>query len=252
MHQDYEIMLDLMDSTFRDFENGMASKPVLLDLSFGRAFRFKEKDIYQALILKLAKAQSTVRAAYILLQNGYVQEQAILHRVIDELNEDILFLTYAITNDEITELHQRYLDAFWEEEIDESGNMIDSKQKRPLIPRRKIRAYIAKIESPALNPSRGIELSRTISKTYSGFVHGASPQIMDMYGGNPPHFHVKGMLDTPRMAEYFDDLWNYMYRTFLSHIAVAKAFGAEKHVDVLIKYKKQFEENAGKEYINGT
>ena len=252
MHQDFETMLDLMDRTFRDFENGMPSKPVVIELPFGAAYRFKEKDIYQALIQKLAKVQSTVRAAYSLLKNGYVQEQAILLRVIDELNEDIWFLTYAVTNDEITDLHNRYLEAFWEEEIDESGNMIDSNQKRPMIPRKKIRAYIAKVEGTALDPSRGIELSRTLSKGYSGFVHGASPHIMDMYIGNPPYFHTKGMLGTPRMEEYSDDLWNYIYRTYLSHIVVAKALGAEKHVEILNKYKIQFEENAGKEYINET
>jgi hypothetical protein len=252
MHPDFEIMLDLMDRTFRDFEKNMPDKPVTVELPFGEAFRYKEKAIYQALIQKLAKAQSTVRAAYCLLKNGYVQEQAILHRIIDELNEDILFLVYAVINDEVTNLHQRYLEAFWEEEIDESGKMLDSKQKRPMIPRKKIRAYIAKVDGNILDPSRGIELSKTLSKAYSGFVHGASPHIMDMYVGNPPHFHTKGMLGTHRIEENADDLWNYMYRTYLSHIVVAKAFGAEKHVEILNKYKIQFEKNAGKEYISET
>ena len=237
-----------MDRAFRDFENPMQNKPVLVKKAFGIAFRYKEKDIYQAIILKLARAQSAVRAAYVLLKNGFLIEQAILHRAIDETNEDIIFLAYAVTNDTITDLHKRFLDAFWEEEIDESGNMIDSKQKRPMIPRKKIRAYIANIEKAILDPSRGIELSRTLSKTYSGFVHGASPHIMDMYGGNPPHFHTKGLLGTPRMQEYADDLWNYMYRTFLSHIVVAKVLGSEKHVEILTKYKLMFEKNAGQNY----
>jgi hypothetical protein len=247
MHNDFEQMLELMDRTFRDFENAMPSKPVLTKMVFGEVFRFKEKDIYQAIIQKLARAQSTVRAAQILLRNGFVQEQAILHRVIDETNEDIYFLVYAVTNDTITELHKKYLEAFWEEEIDDSGKLIDSKQKRALIPRRKIRNYLANIEG-SLYSSTGVELSRTISKTYSGFVHGASPHIMEIYGGNPPHFHTNGMLGTPRMEEYTDDLWNYMYRTFLSHIVVAKALGAEKHVEILNKHRLRFEQNRNKQY----
>jgi len=244
MHEDFELMLDLMDRSFSDFENGMPTKPAFTRMSFGMAFRYNEKDIYQAIIQKLARAQSAVRAAYVLLKNGYCQEQAILHRVIDETNEDIIFLVYAVTNDSITDLHKRFLEAFWEEEIDESGTMIDSKQKRPMIPRKKIRAYIAKIEGNILDPSRSIELSRTISSTYSGYVHGASPQIMDMYGGNPPQFHTKGLLGTPRMDAYADDLWNYMYRTFLSHLLVAKALGAEEHVKILNQHKLRFENTA--------
>ena len=248
MNADFEEMLDLMDRTFQDFENAMPSKPAFVRLPFGMAFRFQEKDIYQAMIQKLARVQSAVRAAQLLLRNGYVQEQAILHRTIDETNEDIMFLVYAVTNDTITDLHERFLESFWEEEIDESGNMLYSKQKRPMIPRQKIRAYLAKIEGIDLDPSKGVEVARTISKAYSGFVHGASPHIMDMYGGNPPHFHTKGMLGTPRMEEHADDLWYYMYRSFLSHILVAKALGAEKHVEILNQHKLRFERNAGVQY----
>jgi hypothetical protein len=66
------------------------------------------------------------------------------------------------------------------------------------------------LQGMASDPSRRIELYRTISKVYSGFVHGASPHIMEMYGGDPPHFHTKGMLGTPRIEEHADDLWNSM------------------------------------------
>ena len=71
---------------------------------------------------------------------------------------------------------------------------------------------------------------------------------MDMYGGNPPHFHTKGLLETSRMDEYADDLWNYMYRTFLSHIVVAKALGAEEHVKILNQHKLRFENNASNHF----
>jgi hypothetical protein len=53
MHEDFELMLDLMDRSFCDFENGMPSKPVFKRMSFAMAFRYEEKDIYQAIIQKL-------------------------------------------------------------------------------------------------------------------------------------------------------------------------------------------------------
>lgn len=245
MHTDIDQMLDLMDRTFRDFENSMPSKPQFVKLSFGMAFRFKEKDIYQAMIQKLARVQSSVRAARLLLNNGFVQEQAILHRTIDETNQDITFLVYAVTNDTITDLHKRFLEAFWEEEIDDSGTMMASRQKRPMIPRKKIQDYLAKIKGIDLESSTYQEAIRTVWKAYSGFVHGASPHIMDMYVGDPPHFHTNGMLGTPRIEEHSDDLWNYVYRSFLSHILVAKALRAEKHVEVLNKHLVRFQQNAG-------
>lgn len=244
MNPDINEMLELMDRTFRDFESGMPSRPRMVKLSFGFAYRFVEKDIYQAMFLKLARVQSLVRAATVLLANGFVQEQGILQRTIDETNEDIMFLVYAVTNDEITELHKKFLEAFWEEEIDESGTLMNSKQKRPMIPRKQIQAYLARIEGVKINPSRQQDAAKTIYKTYSGYVHGASPHLMDMYGGNPPHFHTNGMLGTPRIEEHADDLWNYAYRSLISHIVVAKALGAETHATILSQHLKRFEQNA--------
>ena len=71
---------------------------------------------------------------------------------------------------------------------------------------------------------------------------------MESYGGNPPHFHAQGMLGTPRFDDHKRDLWNYMYRSFLSHILMAKALGAAKHVEVLTQHKKRFESNGGEQY----
>jgi hypothetical protein len=45
MHKDFQKMLDLMDRTFRDFENPMPNKPVLVKMPFGMAYRYKEMDI---------------------------------------------------------------------------------------------------------------------------------------------------------------------------------------------------------------
>jgi len=249
MHQDFVYILELMDQVQTEFEEAMPN-PEFVEMSWGPVFRFKEKNIYEALIQKLARIQSATRAAYILWQNGYYQEQFILHRVIDEANEDIMFLVLGIKK-ELTDLHERYLEAFWEEEFDESGDPLNSEQKRPMISRQKIRAYIANNDGIG-NPARGIEVTRTISKAYSGFVHGASPHIMDMYGGDPSHFHTKGMIGTPREEEALNDLWNYMYRSFISYILFAKIIGAEEHVESLTKWMNEFEKNQGKDYSNRT
>jgi hypothetical protein len=236
MIRDFETTLDLMDRAQSDFESGMPT-PEFVELPSGPVFRFKEKNIYEALIQKLARVQSSLRAAYILWQHGYYQEQMMLHR---------MFLVLGVQN-EITGLHERFLESFWEEEIDESGDALNSAQKRPMIPRQKIRAFIGNNDGIG-NPSGTIDATRTIYKAYSGFVHGASPQIMDMFGGDPPHFHTKGMLGTPRVKDGLLDLWNYMYRSFVSYILFAKIIGAEEHVEKLTEWLNKFEENQGKKY----
>jgi len=115
----------------------------------------------------------------------------------------------------------------------------------PAIPRRKIRAYIAHTAAFA-DPHTEIELAETIGKMYSGFVHGAAPFILDLYGGWPARFHLNGMVGTPRIDEHLRDSWNYYYRSLLSFIGAAKAFGDAELLRLLQGSVADFERLSGK------
>jgi len=211
-------------------------------------YRYVEQTTQQAIVQKLARTITGLYAARVLLDHGLVQEQIVLHRVLDELQEDILFLSYSLIRKEVTDLHKRYLAAFYEEEYDNPENPVESTQKRPMIPRKKIRAYVAQVGGEGIDPSRTVHVTGSISKSYSGFVHAASPQVMDMYGGDPPHFHVRGMLRTQRMAEHADDLCNYFFRAICSFGIAAAAFGDQSLCDNFVRLRDKFAEAEGKDY----
>jgi hypothetical protein len=234
-----------MESTLRALEQRVP-EPQLRPFKNGFVYRYVEQTIHQALIQKLARVVSGLHAARILLDHGFVQELAALQRMLDEFQEDIEFLACAVIFDDMTNLHREYLLAFYEEEFDKE-NPIESTQRRPMVPRKKIRAYLARTEgSIGLDPSTSVELSRTLSKAYSGFVHGASPQIMDMYGGNPPRFRVSGMLGTVRVEEHTDDLWNYFYRGINAFAFAATAFRYDALSDRIRRYRDEFERQSGR------
>ena len=245
----------LFDNTLRNMEATLHAlekrvpPPKSVPFGDGFVFRYVEKTIHQALVQKLARVITGLHAARILLEHGFVQEQGALHRILDEFQEDISFLAYALIFGETTGLHRQYLSAFYEEEFDKPESPLESTQKRPMVSRKKIRAYIARMEAVALDPSKGIELSRTVNKAYSGFVHGASPAIMDMYGGLPPRFHVRGMLGTVRIAEHHQDLWNYFYRGIIAFGFVAKAFEDEALSNSIRAFLDEFEKQSDKSYM---
>ena len=185
--------------------------------------------------------------ARLLASTGFVQEQAALHRMLDEFNEDILLLVHGLLF-ELTPLHTEYLAAFYEEEFDKPDDPLASSQKRAMIPRQRIRAYLSRIAPEGLDPSTGVEVMRTIQKIYSGFVHGASPHIMEMYGGVPPKWHVRGMTGTTRADDHSNDLWNVFYRSIASFAVTAKAFGDDKLFGSIMKYMKEFATAAGEDF----
>ena len=211
------------------------------------AYRYVEKSLHQALVQKLARYVSGLQAAHLLLEHGYVQEQAALQRMLDEIQEDITFLAFASISDDITPLHTQYLEAFYQEEFD-APTAIASTQKRAMVSRQKIRAYNARAEGQPIDPSRAVEASRTVSKAYSGYVHVASPHIMDMYCGDPPRFHLRGMRGTPRQNEHRKDLWNYFYRGILGFAFAVKAFGDDELFSQIGDFAAKFAEQAGENY----
>ena len=94
--------LGRMDAFFSSLE-AHHPKPLLVRVRGSLAYRFRNQAPQTLVLQKLAHALSCLHGARILLAHGHVHEQGILHRVIDEANEDILVFSYAITNGQITE-----------------------------------------------------------------------------------------------------------------------------------------------------
>lgn len=224
-----------------------AGSPVRRSMGDGFVYRYSDKSIHQAIVQKLARTVTSVQAISFLNSIGLLQEQAALQRTLDEFHEDIVFLCFGVIYQEIGDLHASYLSAFWEEEFDDPGNPIASTQRRPMPSRRKIRAYLSRDRGTGYDPSSSIEVSRTLSKTYSGYVHGASPQLMELYYGNPPSFHLAGCTDSPHFDDHAADLLNYYYRTVLSFAFAAKAFGEEELFEGLCSYSVTFARASGQE-----
>jgi len=199
-----------------------AARPV--PFKDGMVYRHIEQLPQQAIVQKLSRIPSGLRAAQILCNAGYFQEQGALQRVIDELGEDVIFLSVPVVFGNEEQIHRDYLSAFFAEEFDSRTGQPLSEQ-RPMIPRKKIRASIARSPLGTQDPSGHAEAGRIISKTYSGFVHSASPHIMDGYGGEPPRFHTQGMLGTVRELEHRQDIVNYYYRGLASYVIGSRALG---------------------------
>ena len=250
MDQLYEQVLTRMEEIVNSLA-GRVPPPQRVPFRASFVFRHTEKTIHQAMVQKLARMVSTLDAARFLLNHGFVQEQATLQRVLDEIQEDIGFLAYGVICDELTPLHQKYLDAFFEEEFD-TEDAIKSTQKRPMILRRKIHAYIARIEGMAMDPSQMKEVLRTMSKTYSGYVHAASPHIMDMYGGDPPRFYMRGMKGTKRHDEHRGELHHYFHRGIMAFALVAKTFGDDEFSKKVYDYVGEFERLSGEDFSGAT
>lgn len=240
----YDSALKLMSESFDTLSQKLTS-PIMSPRGDGYVYRYQEKSICQAILQKLAREVTGLKAVRLLNKAGFLQEQASLQRMLDDFAEDISFLCFAIIFDDFTNLHKEYLDAFYQEEFDNPESTIKSSQKRPMISRKKIRAFVSKDRGSGYGQSKAVEVSRTVNKIYSGFVHGASPQIMELYYGTPPRFNLQGAHKSPFYNRHVEDLLNYFYRGIISFALGAKSFGDEVLFEKIYKFSKEFEANSG-------
>ena len=67
---------------------------------------------------------------------------------------------------------------------------------------------------------------------------------MDMYVGNPPRFHMRGMKGAETYEAYREDVRNYFYRGISAFAFAAKAFGDDKLsagiYDLMIQFEQVF------------
>lgn len=239
-----EKLLVVCDDAFRALE-AKVPPPQLVSTPVGPMFRCVEQTLEQAIVQKLARVITSLRGIVVLLRSGLYQEVAVLFRVLDELSEDVIFLCRPLLDGNLSDLHKEYLTSFYQEEFDDLTNPLASSQKRATISRRRIQAAIAAIAESPVNPSDAQLLHRTISQAYSGFVHAASVHVMDMCGGDPPRFHLKGMLGTPRQQQYEEQAMHYFYRGFVTMMYAVLAFKDAERAAQMYAFREWFEKTVG-------
>lgn len=232
--------VEAMTRAFRRLESSIPG-PQKVTFRDSFVFRFENKGIHEALLQKLARIVSGLNAVTVLLGAGFVQEVGVLFRTLDEIQEDILFLASAETNATRTERHTQYLKAFYADAAFSRSERSMEIPKPNSVPRKKIRAHTMSALGSGVNASQALTASESISAAYSGYVHAASENIMEMYGGNPPRFHVEGMCGTTRVATSAKDAANYVHRSLMCTIMVAKAFGDASLTKTLYHFLAAYE-----------
>lgn len=242
----YREALDAMEGAFRSLEDKVP-RPQAVKRGAGWILRYSEQSIQQAMLLKLARYLSGLNACDVLLVEGFVQEQAVIQRTLDEAHEAIWFLVFG-AQDGLAKVHRKYLSAFWQEEFDEGIAPIDSTKGRYIFPS-EVRKWVEQRMGGGPNEA-GPKAVRVVNQTYSGYVHAAAPHVMDMCGGSERRFQLTGLSGASSIVgDHVRDFWNYVYRGFLSAICVAKSFGDEDALRHLHEALSRFEQASGTTFM---
>ncbi len=212
----YKNILNELEKNFHILLKSI-DQPIYTKFADINVFRYESKTIEIAMVQLMARIISGLNASIVLIEKGFMQECNVLYRTLDDFENDITFLSKALIDNDITGLHKRYLDNFFAEEFDGDAGAFNSVQKRDIIPRDKIRAFISRMAENPVNQSDAQKNFETIDKAYSGYVHGTSVHIIDMYGGYPTKYHVNGLpSESPSVVTVKNQFIEYLHRGIFS------------------------------------
>ena len=203
---------------------GFVNQAEIINRNGHEAVRFVTEEPTDAVFLKFGRVVSLCRALLLLMDHGFIQEQAIIQRSIDETNEDIMYLSLNITKAGVSEKFDEFLQEFWKEDYLDPNDPVGTNIKRGFT-RKGIVGFIHRVFGQD-NPSQADAIHKSIYSMYSGFTHGAAPQIMELYDFENRQFLARGLLGTNRHLDYVFDAANSIYRTLLSACVIGKAFGS--------------------------
>jgi len=215
-----EAMLDRLQiqieplEKYVDFLSAKLGEPKMMDAGKFRGFRYESSDISHFCLLKLARAVSGLNAAVTLARGGYVQEVMALLRTILEFTRDV---EAGLVSKDRTEKHCVQMQDYVRKYLEDSRRGDTADIKKVEMPSNVVTQILSEdMDRIAVSfgetPTAGVTEGRykAALKVLHPYIHAKYPEAIDLFGGTPGHFHLRGMLDTPKDRECFEFIRTYV------------------------------------------
>jgi hypothetical protein len=240
-----DILIGILSSAVLKME-GLIEKPVFLDRDDpSRArYRFENPDAKIFQVLMCARVASGLRAAFVLLLASHTTEMGVLFRTIDDFLADIMaFADEIVEGTALTTAQRDFVSKYFvddprtPEEILAAGGTraprINHNERRQKVQAAEGRVFGAE------DPHRTRSLAKVVDDVFNGVVHGDYASSMEMYGGEDPYFHTKGM--PVRFSGYRHHLGIYIHRALNAFFKVAYNLGDHDLANELRERRREFE-----------
>lgn len=187
--------------------------PVLQVTPAGKAFRYGSPDARHFCLLKAARALSDFNACIELARKGYLQEICVLIRTMVECARHLEYVIEPYSSEEHKAGAERYVREFFAD--GQRGASADPHKFQ--MQQGKVHDALGKVldqisaelgkDSNERKPAGA--LYRNTYGVMSNYVHARYPECIDLYGGKPGEFHVRGMSGTPKDAESLEILQSF-------------------------------------------
>jgi hypothetical protein len=151
------------------------------------AYVYKEQSAKVVALLKLIRAAQGLTAMKVLCQSGMFIDFGVTIRCVDDCVSEVYFLLEAFPN--ISSNVDKFVKGFFESAMTIDGHL---PQRTPAVETAKIRS--ARVRYLKGNHDEAThQLLTRLYKTFSGYVHANSAQIMETFGGPARNLNLAGI-----------------------------------------------------------
>ncbi len=197
-----------------------------------QGFRYAKPTAKHFCLIKVARLVSGLNAAMVLAGQGYNQEMCVLMRTVIECTTHIEFVLSGLENGELKPQQQKYLNTFFDDFERNSSDDFKKPSVRQEKVHKEISQYLDAINGEVFKGRSSADMMWSVYANFSNYVHARYPEAMDLFGGEPAHFHTKGMLDTPKDNESLEILEMFIHSAGLCLILMIQKFVMKEQISV--------------------
>jgi hypothetical protein len=230
--QGLQAQIALLESVIELF-SGLLPAPKLFVFETVRGFRYENPDVRHFCLLKAVRTVSALNASLELARKGYTQEIAALMRTVTECTRHI---EYVLDIDDSAE-HRSNVEKYLQDFFDDVQRDPEAAIKGVLIREKVIHEQLGKTLDRVLTEHGGTaervpaaQLFHRSSRSFSFYVHARYPEAMDLYGGTPGRWHLRGMSKTPKDRENLETLDTFITTASMTFVIMVQGISQLREV----------------------
>ncbi len=214
--------------------------PIYYSVRGGCRFSFPSRNWPLFMYLRAVRVVSAMNAMMRLLVVGHTQEMGVLARTVTDFLNEMLFAREAMATDHPTAQQQRLLEQFFADEVIPFDEFT-AERKASYLGRREVRASAARQLANDGDTHAVQKLTQYIEMGFDGYVHGHYSQIMELYEGASERFHVRGVLGSPHIEIWDQEMGILTVAAFNGLTELAEALKDDQLRVDLISKRRAFE-----------
>lgn len=210
------------------------SAPRMCRYGLDRGYRYDLPDIRHFCLLKTVRVVSALNAAVELARAGYTQEIAVLMRTLVECTTHLEYVVNHTGSAEQLAQVDKYVNTFFADSRRDPEAEIKKVQVPQGTVHRALGGVLDRIAEHYGETEGRFPAEKLYSATYrifSNFVHAKYPEIMDLYGGTPGRFHLRGMSGTPKDEENIATLETFILTASNAFVLMIQALNLRDLVE---------------------